>query len=267
MSKGTFGNTQEEQYAYFTTVVPYLNVAANTLRFRISASNLTALNTLYSNPNVPPVTAPDTLGYIELFALHTNPGTAGTSITKLFHERIRQKLPTDPLGLENLLREIYADIPASALTPTDRLILNLPKRSTAKKHRVATKNTVNFKTIALGGGDMLTSCQPSGATINNPSANTQRGRGRALRPHKEAGYDIRTSYIILTQGTALPTDPNAPGMTQVVDTRAKLVRHLGTENASNINTTYILCEFKQWHNPKHPELDSPYVGPQTCIIT
>ena len=266
MNKGTFGNTREEHYAYFTTVVPYLNVAANTLRFRISASNLAAVNMLYSNPNVPPNTEPDTLGYIELFALRNNPGATNPVVTKLLHERIRQKLATDPLGLENVLREIYADIPASVLTPTDRLTLNLPKRNTAKKHRIATTNTVNFKTVALGGGDVLSTCEPSGTAINNPSAVSQRRRGRR-RPRKEIGYEIRTSYIILTQGTPLPTDPNGPGMKQVIDTKAKIVRHLGTEKASNLNITYILCEFKQWHNPKHPELDSPYVGPQTCIIT
>lgn len=265
MNKGTFGNTQAEQHTCFTTVVPYLNVPANTARFGISATNLNALNKLYSNPLVPPATAQDTLGYIELYALHINPSTTTPVITKLFHERVRQKLATDPLGLENVLRDIYADIPASALTATDRLTLNLPKKSNIKTHRVATTNTVNFKTVALGGGDMLTTCQPSSTPVHNPLA-TARTAGKKMRPHKEAGYDIRTAYTVLKQGTALPTDPNSAGMTMVVDTKAKIVRHLGTANASNATTTYILVEFKQWHDPKHPDLDSPWVGPQISII-
>jgi hypothetical protein len=264
---GTFPTTIEEQYSYFTTVVPYLNVPANTARLFISATNLNSLNTLYSHPNPLGVTAPDNLGYIELFALHGSPSGKSPLVTKLFHQRIKQELIADPLGLENVLREIYADIPASALTPADRLTLKLPKKKARGAHRVATKNTVNWKTVALGGGDMLTTCQPSGSVVLNPLAATARGTSKKTRAHKEAGYDIRTSYIILKQGAALPTDANAAGMTQVVDTRAKMVRHLGTANASTATVTNIIAEFKQWHDPKHPNLDSPWVGPQICIIT
>ena len=258
---GTFPTTQEELNIYFGLVIPYLNVPENTARFMISATNLANLNTLYSNPNVPPVTAPDNLGYVELWALHSNPSTTNTVINNLLNKKIRQHLLTDPAGLENVLRVIYNDIPKSVLTATDRTTLNLPLRKAKTTHHVATKNKVIWATTGIGGGDVLSKCQPSGPSVLNPQAATQKGKGKKNLPHKEAGYDIRTSYMILKQGAPLPTDPDAAGMTMVVDTRARLVRHLGAANASN-----ILCEFKQWHNPKNPTLDGPWSGPQTCII-
>ena len=259
---GAFPTTQEELNTYFGIVIPYLNVPENTARFNISATNLAAVNTLYSNPNVPPVTVPDNLGYVELWALHNNPSTTNKVITDLLNKRIRQHLPTDPVGIENVLRVIYNDIPASVLTATDRKTLNLPLRKAKTTHHVATQNKITWTTVGIGGGDVLSKCQPSGPAQLNPQAATQKGKGKANRPHKETGYEIRTSYMILKQGATLPTDPNAPGMTQVVDTRARTVRHLGAINAGN-----VLCEFKQWHNPKNPNLDGPWSGPQTCIIT
>jgi hypothetical protein len=256
-TKGVFPTSLDEQNNYFITVMPYLVV--NVARLQVSAGNMATATNLYSNPGA----ETDQLGWLELWALSINPATTGPAVKALLQKRLRQHLATDPVGLENILRAIYADIPQSVLTDTDRKTFNLKERKAKKTtHRVATQNTVVWKSVGLGGGDVLSKCHPSGTAVVNPSASSQRSKAQTSRPSKEAGYDIRTAYIVLAPGTPLPANPNAAGMTTVVDTRARMVRHLGTANVGN-----ILCEFKQWHNSKHPELDSPWAGPETCIIT
>jgi hypothetical protein len=145
-----FGNTQVERNIYFNRAVPYLNVPAvgttpsNATRLGITPANMAILNKLYSNPTpVYPQTSPDNLGYLELWALHTSPGgKRNPTITKLFHAIERQHLITDPIGLENILRTIYGDIPKSALTTTDRTALNLQTRKA--------KTTISISTEATG---------------------------------------------------------------------------------------------------------------------
>src|ERR1035437_6567041 len=159
---GPFPTTQADLNTYFGVAIPYLNAPANLSRFAISAANLSALNKLYSNPNPPSVTVPDNLGYVELWALHNNPSTTNKVINALLHKRIRQHLPTDPIGLENILRVIFSYIPKSALTSTDRTTLNLPLKKARTTHNTATKNSVVWKTVGLGGGDVLTTCNSSG---------------------------------------------------------------------------------------------------------
>ena len=193
MATNMFGTTEAARYTYFTRVVPFFNLADTITRFRILAGSLTPLNHRYSNPTpVAPERTPDNLGYLELHALHINPVTTNTVITHLFNLSERKILATDPLGIENLLRLVIADIPASAITPSDRVMLNLPLRQPKTAHRVATKNTVVWTSKELGGGDMLTKCFPSGAAVNNPLAGTQKGKAKTGRPHKEAGYQIQT---------------------------------------------------------------------------
>ena len=45
-------------------------------------------------------------------------------------------------------------------------------------------------------------------------------------------------------------------MMATTETRAQSVRHLGAANEGK-----RLVEYKQWHDPKHPELDGPISGP------
>ena len=92
-------------------------------------TNLTALNKLYTNAS--PTTA--LLGWKELWVLSSNKDTKTKTITDLLKSKRKQQHPTDAVGLENLLRSIYSDIPASALTATDRTTLNLPLRKAPTK--------------------------------------------------------------------------------------------------------------------------------------
>ena len=167
--RNIFGNTQEERNIYFTRAVPYLNQPAvgttpsNATRLGITAANLAILNKLYSNPNPPGVTVPDTLGYLELWVLHTSPGGKhDPTITKLFNAIERQHQITDPIGLENQLRLIYGDIPQSALTATDRTALNLQTRKA--------KTTTSISTEQTGRLIPTKGCERSHAVYDNTSS-------------------------------------------------------------------------------------------------
>ncbi len=141
-----FGNTQEKRNIYFTRVVPYLNQPAVIARLGTAstfAANLVILNHRYSNPTpVLPETSPDNLGYLELWALHKSPGGKhDPTITELFHNVEHQKAATGLAGLENILHTIFGDIPQSALTTTDRTVLNLQKRKAKTTTSISTEAT------------------------------------------------------------------------------------------------------------------------------
>jgi hypothetical protein len=248
--------TLDEFNAQITTDVNYLT--ANKVRLVISATNITALNLQYTNPGtgVPQ----SQLGWLELYNLHSNTDTNTQTITNLVGIRRKQ--------IEATVKTICGDIPNSVLTPNDRSALIWPvSKTTRTTHKVATTNLITFKSVGLGGGDVKTRCFPSGGAINNPTAATQRstkksGKQRAARPHKEKGYEIRRSYMLIKQGAAQPTDPNAAGMTMEVITKANSVKHYGTANEG-----MVLCEFLQWYNPKHPELAGPWSSMQTTLIS
>jgi hypothetical protein len=246
--------TLEEFNAQITTDVSYLNT--NKVRLGISATNITNLNTQFTNPGagVPQ----SQLGWLELYALRSNPDTDTHTITNLVGIRRKQ--------IEATVRTICGDIANSALTANDRSALLWPvNKTTRTTHLVATKNLVSFKSVGLGGGDVQTKCYPSGGAINNPTASTTitaRSSKHTGRAHKEKGYEIRRSYILIKLGAAQPTDANAAGMTMEVITKANSVKHYGTANEG-----MLLCEFLQWYNPKHPELAGPWSSMQTTLIS
>ncbi len=159
MSEGErslFGTTQEERNIYFNRAVPYLNQPAvgtnpsTATRLSITAANLAILNKLYSNPNPVGVTVPDNLGYLELWPLHTSPGGKhDPTITRLFHQIERRQKAGGPLGLEDQLRIIFADIPESALMESDRTALNLQLKKAATTTTISTEATGKLMPVYL----------------------------------------------------------------------------------------------------------------------
>ena len=117
--RGIFPSKLADLNNYIATVEPYL--IANAVRLGVSSANQSSLTLLYTNPNVPPNTLPDTLGWKELWVLYVNPATRLKTITDLV--QLRKE------AIKALLRTIYNDIPESKLTPTDRATLNLAVHS------------------------------------------------------------------------------------------------------------------------------------------
>lgn len=254
--RGIFPNRFADSNSYFNTVVAYLN--NNDARLQISTTNLDMLNLLYTNPTAPL----DEQGWTELWLLHNNDATATKLVTTLLYQRLKAQAIDAPFGMENQLRLIYGDIPQSLLIQTDRSTLNLKQRKTTRsRHYTATTNGIIWSTAPLGGGVVLTKCYPDSGSTHNPLAAGKTDKGAGTRAHKEYGYEIRTAYMLLKLGDPLPAAADAPGMIITIDTKAHLVRSLGAANAG-----MVLCEFKQWYNPKHPELSGPWEGPKTSIV-
>jgi len=113
---GPFPAPLPEFNDYIDIVVPYLNT--HSARLSVSGANLTGLNTLYSNADVPQ----NDLGWSQLWILYSNVDTVTKTIRDIVKTRRGQ--------LETQLRLIYGDIPNSALTANDRNTLNLPLRDT-----------------------------------------------------------------------------------------------------------------------------------------
>jgi hypothetical protein len=106
-----FPSKEADLNNYFILVVAYLIAIANKTRLLVSAANETKLIAQLATWNT-------------TYALTTNVNT-------------RTKTATDnkdiaKADLMTTLRNVYADIPNSALTTADRNILNLPERSTTK---------------------------------------------------------------------------------------------------------------------------------------
>jgi hypothetical protein len=106
-----FPSKEADLNNYFILVVAYLLVAANKARLLVSAANEAKLIAQLATWN-------------STYALTANVNT-------------RTKTATDnkdiaKADLMTTLRNVYADIPNSALTTADRNILNLPERSTTK---------------------------------------------------------------------------------------------------------------------------------------
>lgn len=146
MDTSIWGDTQEKRNIYFARVHAYLNTPAVITRLGTATSfagNMIIFNHLYTNPNpVLPETSPDNLGYLELWVKHTSPsGKRDPIITALFHQRERQQKGTTIIGLEDILRIIYGDIPKTALNATDRSALNLNVKKPATTTSISTEKT------------------------------------------------------------------------------------------------------------------------------
>ncbi|HEX7412746.1 MAG TPA: hypothetical protein VF411_01785 [Bacteroidia bacterium] len=146
MSNSMYGSTQVERSEYFARVHVYLNLPAVIARLGTAASfagNMAIYNHLYTNPNpVLPETSPDNLGYLELLPIHTSIShKKDPLITGLFHQRERKQKGSTIIGLEDILRLIYGDIPDSVLNATDRSTLNLHLKKPATTTSISTEAT------------------------------------------------------------------------------------------------------------------------------
>ncbi len=114
MSGGPFPRKHIEVSSYFDRVAPYLNTHAG--RLSVSAANLSALNKLYDNAGV----AQSKLGWKQLWPLYADKATVNKTIREIMKKRRKE--------MEKALRNIYGDIPQSALTANDRNTLHLSAR-------------------------------------------------------------------------------------------------------------------------------------------
>ncbi len=144
-NRGYFPSKLADLNAQFDTDMTFLNLPAvgttpsTATRLSVSAANLSAANKLYTNPTpVAPQTTPNDLGWKELWVLRSNHATKTKVITDLIQIRKEQ--------LEAVLRTIFNDIPASALTAADRTTINKHERSSS---HTPSPTPINAPLIAL----------------------------------------------------------------------------------------------------------------------
>lgn len=131
MAGGPIPLKDSEFNSYLLIVVPYLNDPANLPRLGISAVNIGDLNMAYGIWQVK-------------YPQSVNTATSTTSIIGEKNEARDE--------IEETLRDIYDDIPGSALTQTDRDTLRLPKRDASPSRRGAIEDIPIADAKAVGGG-------------------------------------------------------------------------------------------------------------------
>lgn len=128
---GPFPTENDSFNTYFNQVFNYLNLPANSARLGISAVNLGDLNTQKTQWDI-------------VFPLSQSDATS-TKQNRGDRDDLRELI-------EDTLRTIYDDIPASAFNSTDRTTLNLPLRDTTRTTRGAITDIPVADAKAAGGG-------------------------------------------------------------------------------------------------------------------
>jgi hypothetical protein len=108
-NEGSFPSKESDKDAHFNIVVPYL--VQNATRLNVSAANSSQVNKDLDEWN-------------DWYLQSKNPNTS----TKLIVANKNSAMD----NIMHTLKSIYNDIPKSALTSDDRVILNLPERSTTR---------------------------------------------------------------------------------------------------------------------------------------
>ncbi len=137
MGQAKFQKTLEEINSYYGVSVPYINT--HQARLNVSSANNDALQLLHSDPATGN-------GWTQLWALTINKATA-TEPVRRQRNKLRKVITAK-------LREIYQDIPESALTEVDRSTLRIFKRDTkpSSRGKITTAPDVSF--TPLEGGDI-----------------------------------------------------------------------------------------------------------------
>ena len=141
-ARGIFPTKDPEFNTYINTGIPYLDT--HKARLGVSNANINALKDLHDDPG-------GTSGWLQIYPLSKNLATRTKTITGL-KNTLRDQI-------EDSMRDIFDDIPKSALTQTDRDTLNLKERDTTPTARaqITTAPFVDFK--AEEGGIILVTCR------------------------------------------------------------------------------------------------------------
>jgi len=107
-NNGPFPSKEADRNSFYNIACPYLLKPANETRLGVSAANSATLQTAFTDWN-------------GTYSIALNPDTRTSTA-------IDNKNKAD-FDLQTIMRKIFADIPASALTTQDRNTLNLPERA------------------------------------------------------------------------------------------------------------------------------------------
>ena len=212
---------------YLVNAVPRL--VSEATRLGISAGNVTELGTRK--------TAWDTT-----YGLAKNKATATTVI--------KQEKANQRKSFESFLRDLYNDIPNSALNETDRNILNLTERD-AKTPRGKISDRPIVGIAHVGGGDLQFKVR-NGEDSSRPSMHN-------LADVIEVVYKLVDPKLD-PDGRLAPHSP-ADCTHREISTKSTFVLSLGIEHAGHIIYAYV-----RWGNASNRNNSGPYTDMLQKII-
>ncbi len=223
MGKTIFPTRDGDRHTYYNNAITYLAVPANQSRLSITDEDKDAVVALLTTWN-------------EVFPKSQNPALK----TKVITEQ-KDALIGD---IEDALRDIYADIPESALTTNDRATFNLKERDTNPTARAQINDVALNKIKALEGARMEFTLR------------TDEDSSRASRHPLSDGAEI-----VYTIGTTAPTSPD--GCTKTLFTsRAKGTFDVGIDNAGKKVYGYV-----RWKNNTDNTKSGPWSQMFTVVIS
>jgi hypothetical protein len=221
--------TLEPFNSFVHITIPYLADVANQARLGVSDDNKDALVDALGAPSTP-----DT--WIWLWARTSNEATT----TKPLRDDRNALKKT----ITSKLREVYDDIPESALSSTDRSTLKIPKRDTEPTKRGAITTRPTLKLIVQGGARFI---------VENRVDKDQ------TRPsmHPDADH-IELAYII---GATPPTSVNETNKVEILS-KARDVLQLDPETGGQ----RIHC-YTRWVNKTDKAKSSPWTRLHSAVIS
>ena len=227
MAQAKFPTTLEEVNTYYGIVVPYLDTHQS--RLNVSTENNDTLQELHSEPA-------SGNGWLQVFPLTQNEATVTNPL--------RNQRNALRIDITTLLREIYQDIPESALNEVDRSTLKIAKRDTKPTARGPITTAPDVAFTPLEGGNI------------RQRLRVDEDANRASRHPLADGWE-RVSKI----GGTPPADATECPVTNT-GTEA-----LSTFNAGQENDGKRLYSFLRWINLNNPTNNSPWSPMEVVTIS
>jgi hypothetical protein len=206
--------------SYVIISIPYLDT--NKVRLLISAGNVTAMLALK-------------VTWDDIFPKSQDPNQRTTTITDNKNDA--------RADIEDLLRSIYADIPASVLTTDDRNTLNLHERDTTPTPRPAITTSPVAKLSSGPGARIDVTCR-----VDNDSSRA------SIHPDADG---VEMAYIV---GTTPPASPAACNRI-IVSSKAKF-----TVQADMAEAGKKLFAYMRWKNNTSEDKSGPWTSMLSATV-
>jgi len=226
MAEATFPTALDDYNTYYTIAIPYLD--ANSARLNVDASKLSDLNDFFDEP------ASGT-GWLQVYPLTTDRATATGTLRDQRDDLIED--------IDELLREIYQNVPEADLTQTDRAKLRIFEDA-APSERTAIQTAPDVALTAMEGGRI------------RQRLRVDEDADRASRHPDATGWE-RVSKI----GGPPPANPGACPIKET-GTRALTVIDPGTEHDGE----RYYC-FVRWVIFGQEEKNGPWSGMEVITIS
>lgn len=222
-NRGPFPTQDAQRNTYYNQVIAYIQIAANQTRLGIINAVKDALVVLLNSWN-------------DVYPKTQNPDTATKSLRQQKDELI--------LDIEESLRDMYNDIPESALTTGDRNTFNLKERDTVLSARPRITDTAFVKVQGISGAEMQFTLR------------TNEDSTRASRHADSNGADI--VYTIASTPPAGPDECTKNFFTS----KAKGSFNVGVDNAGK-----KVFGFVRWKNTTDNSKSGPWSQMFSAVIS